>query len=500
MFAIPLVRYFWWIVLLGLIAPVQASAETFPRYPSLEPAVAFWTAVFGRQSEHTTVIHVAANPGVVLQRLDFEPGLDNTVRRNRERAALAEMQQQLQALHRALQTGKTLSAVEQGLLARFDNASPAQIAAAAKDLRTQRGVRERTERAMQVSGRYMPMMEETFTRHALPVQLTRLPFVESSFNIEAYSKVGAAGLWQFMPGTARRYLRLDDARDDRRDPWLSTDGAARHLRDDYALLGNWPLAVTAYNHGRYGLKRGLEQTGGKTLVDLIDRYEHRNFGFASKNFYAEFLAVKDIEADRTRYFPNITRSAPVEFVEITLGDYVPYSALKRLGNVDEALFVALNPGFTPAVRSDQLWVPKGSTIRVPVQQAPTFSAHYDALPDGLRHAAQREYWRHYKVPTGRALSQIARQHGVTVAAIQSANNLRNPNQIRAGQTLRIPPAAGRYVVASARNSVHVVRSGQTLTGIARQHGVSIQAIVAANTLANRHQLRPGQKLTIPSGA
>lgn len=493
--------------MLAVFAPsVSANnADPFPRYPALDPAVAFWTGVFGRQSEHTSVIHVASSPGVVLARLDFSPSLPNNVRREQERAAIAQVSAQLRALHKSLVNKQALDAKSKALYARFGpSAPPDQVLKAADDLRSQRGVRERTGRAMEISGHFLPMMEATFSRYQLPISLTRLPFVESSFDIEAYSKVGAAGLWQFMPATARHYMRLDEAIDDRRDPWIATDGAARHLSDDYALLQDWPLAVTAYNHGRNGIRRGLAETGGTTLIDLIDRYENRRFGFASRNFYAEFLAVKDIENDAKKFFPDLNRAAPIPFVEVTLTHYVPYTDLVKAGGGDAKLFQQLNPGYSPEVRSGRLWVPRGSTIRIPTDQAQKFNVGYAALPASARNTSQRVYWREHKVTKGAVLGQIARQYGVSSTAIQRANNLSNPNHLRIGQVLRIPPADGSSppatVVAAAAPRIHVVQSGQTLSGIARLHGVSIQGLADTNQLSNRNALRPGQKLKIPQGA
>jgi membrane-bound lytic murein transglycosylase D len=488
------------------LSTAAGSADPFPRYPSLSPVVAFWTGVFGRQSENTSVIHVSSAPQIVLARLDFEASMPAAKRREQERAAIVQMQRRLEQLHDDVVSKKSLDAEAKALLARFGTTvSPKMLTAAANDLRTQRGVRERTAHAMEVSGHFLPMMEATFERHSLPVALTRLPFIESSFNIEAYSKVGAAGLWQFMPATARHYMRLDEEVDDRRDPWVATDGAARHLSDDYALLKDWPLAITAYNHGRNGIRRGLEQTGGKNLLDLIDRYDNPRFGFASRNFYAEFLAAKDIENAAETFFPDVRRAEPLAFVEVTLAHYVPYADLVKLGGDDPKLFQKLNPGYSPEVRAGRLWVPRGATIRIPDRNPERFQTAYARLPAGARNNAQRVYWREHKVTSGNVLGQIARRYGVTSRSIQQANNLANANRLRVGQTLRIPPVSGETLqtqtaAAPVQSQFHVVKAGQTLSGIAQLHSVSARQIANANQLANANTLRAGQRLRIPSAS
>lgn len=483
-----------------LSLPNHAAAEDlFPRYPQLAPKVSFWTDIFARYSVNDSVIHPAAYPHVVLEVLHFEPGLAAPHRRRQEedrkaahRAALLRLQ--------ATRDPSRLAPADRALYDRFQGiADPDRFEKAAHSVRAQRGIKERTERALAVSGAHLPSMEATFRAYALPIELTRLPIVESSFDINAYSKSSAAGLWQFIPSSARIYMRLDEAVDDRRDPWRSTDAAARHLRDDFALLGSWPLALTAYNHGRNGVARGLAEVKGKTLVDLIERYEHPRFGFASKNFYAEFLAAKDIEAQAQRYFPGLVRQQPQAHVEVELTDYLPYPSVLAMSGLDRERFRALNPSLSDAVIGGQLWVPKGQKIRLPVQQAPTFREAYARLPASERHESQREYWREHRVQRGEVLSRIARRYGVSVRDIQQANRLNEAGHIRIGQTLKIPPGDG-HPVSSLRKvalKTHTVRPGETLSAIARQHRVRVPDIARLNQLDDRHLIKPGQRLMIP---
>ena len=118
-----------------------------------------------------------------------------------------------------------------------------------------------------------------------------MPHVESSFDPYAYSKVGAAGLWQFMRSTGRRFLRIDAAVDERLDPYRATEAAAQLLSYNYRLLGSWPLAITAYNHGAEGMRRAREQLGTDDIVRIVRDYHSPTFGFASRNFYVSFLAA-----------------------------------------------------------------------------------------------------------------------------------------------------------------------------------------------------------------
>ena len=149
--------------------------------------------------------------------------------------------------------------------------------------------------------RYFPEMERIFVAEGLPPELTRLPLIESCFNLDAYSKVGATGVWQFMPGTGRLYMMVNGSVDERRDPIASTRAAARYLTNSYGRLGNWPLAITAYNHGPAGVARGVDETRSTDIVTLIRYYDGPGWGFSSRNFYAEFLAALDIEKHQEAY-------------------------------------------------------------------------------------------------------------------------------------------------------------------------------------------------------
>jgi membrane-bound lytic murein transglycosylase D len=164
-------------------------------------------------------------------------------------------------------------------------------------------------------------MERIFRAEGLPLELTRLPLVESCFDVEAYSKVGAAGIWQFMPATGRLYaMDVNDSVDERRDPIASTRAAARFLRHNYeALEDSWPLAITAYNHGPAGIRRAISATGTTDIGVIVGRYDGPAFGFASRNFYAEFLAALDVDRHREAWFgkldvhqPEPTRVIPLE--------------------------------------------------------------------------------------------------------------------------------------------------------------------------------------------
>src|SRR5262249_43765955 len=157
---------------------------------------------------------------------------------------------------------------------------------------------------------YLPDIERIFADAGLPSELTLLPHIESSFENRAMSKVGAAGIWQIMPATGRRYLRVSDDVDERLNIRASTMAAAQILRENYDMLGTWPLAITAYNHGANGMKQAVTTVGTTDFGVVVQRYRGPLFGFASQNFYAEFLAAIDLVKNYKHYFGDILFDEP----------------------------------------------------------------------------------------------------------------------------------------------------------------------------------------------
>ena len=522
-------------------AAVESDEALFPHLPILKPNIDFWTRVFAQYSEYQSVIHSAEYPDRVFTVLDFreqaaalDPARARSLQSHEEKREKLHYERLLKQVHAKRNTPGKLNSEERriyDLYAGIDD--PMRFKHAAAEVRAQRGLKERTERALETSGKYLPEMETVFAREGLPKRLTRLPLVESSFNEEAYSKVGAAGIWQFMPSSARMYMRLDEVVDDRADPWFSTEAAAQHLKDDYAALRDWPLAVTAYNHGRGGLAHGLQVTHGDSLTDLIERYHNHHFGFASRNFYSEFLAASDIERDHSKHFGDVKRKEPLRFEQVqTSSYYIPYSTLLKLSGTDEETFRRLNPAYRPDVIDGKLYVPPGHTIRLPPGKTGSFVTAIASLTADERYEQQRLYYVQHQVKKGDSLARIAKHYGVTVAALRSVNQGMG-RHLKRGMIVRVPPrseGAGPVLLAKAGPSAkparvkpkvfqvaeaidakptakkaaiktvyrtHRVRSGQTLSHIAKRYRVSIAALRELNGLGDSSRLKPGQRLRIP---
>jgi membrane-bound lytic murein transglycosylase D len=244
-------------------------------------------------------------------------------------------------------------------------------------IRTQTGIRERYADAIRRAWKYLPIIEQIFvSEYGLPKELTRLPFIESSFDYTAYSSVGAAGIWQLMPRTARGFhLVVGRFIDERRDPIKATRAAAEYLRSAYRSLGSWPLAITSYNHGVAGVRSKVVKAGTSDISEIVEHPSERYFGFASSNFYPEFLAALEIFDNHKRYFPEVAEEPPLRVISYPLrsamsGPYVARQLGIPLEELQEANYAVLDP-----VWEGRAKIPAGYVLRIP--------AHYRSRVDGL---------------------------------------------------------------------------------------------------------------------
>lgn len=437
---------------MGLVArtaPCRAAEPRFEVPAALQTAVSFWTDVFTAYSRRQVVIHDTERLDRIYSTLDFrdldERGLsDVQIESTMKRAVEGEKERvraALLRLHRLGDSHPALTRAELRLreLFRFERDPRKYLRAADQDrIRAQTGLRERFAEGIAVGHRYLPEMERIFRAHGVPVALTRLPLVESCFNVRAYSKAGASGIWQFMPATARRFMRVDDAVDERLDPLASTRAAALYLRENYELLGTWPLAVAAYNHGPGGIARAVRQLGTTDIATIVQRYRGPSFKFASRNFYAEFLAALQVEGRYRDYFGPLELQPPLVADTVQLAHYVPLDTVAACGGSDRATILDLNPSLLPAALDGRQHVPRGFVLRLPPGRREPFERCYAAIPAYQKFDAPKRSYVVHRVRRGQTLGHIAQQYGSSVDQIRRRNGLRKSALIREGQLLRIP--------------------------------------------------------------
>jgi len=427
----------------------QRQSEAFPRYPGLEPSVEFWKDVYSRWSENEVVFHDRDDLSIIYDKIHQKKS-DNPQSYRANEAAQEAIIRRYRAILLDLAARnpdpRTLSGDYEDVYEAFGaKGNPERWRQAADRIRVQRGLKERFLQGLVHSGQFRPHILEILREEGVPQELAWLPMVESTFNVEARSAVGAAGVWQFMPGTGRLYMRVDATVDERLDPIVAARGAARLLKHNYRGLGSWPLAVTAYNHGYYGMQRAVREVGTNDYMTIRRLYQGPAFGFASKNFYAEFLAAMEVAENAEQYFGVHAPFRAIEFDTVTVPSSMPLRAVAEAVQVDPARVWQLNPSLTDAVWRGERNVPGGFTLRVPPgygREAPMQLASAAAGRSGLRTRSmdtgdEAPSSRFYTVRRGDTLSSIAARHGMTVTELASLNGLRNTNHITIGQRLRL---------------------------------------------------------------
>ena len=425
------------LLLLGLSGTV--AAETFPLPAELQPDVDFWVAIFSHYSTEEGVLHDNRNLAVVYESVPMPSTLS---RRERGRRVDAR-KKEVRVVLKSLAAGKrdNLSDEEARVLALWPtNVSNATLTAAAKRIRYQQGLKNRFREGLIRAGRWRDYIETQFRALGVPIELAALPHVESSYNPAARSNVGASGIWQFTRSTGRRFLRVDHVLDERNDPFDATRAAGKLLAYNYSVSGNWPMAITAYNHGLAGVRRAMREYGDTEYADILRNYDGRTFGFASRNFYVAFLAAKQVDQNVEQYFPGLVVDKPTKYAFAELPAYVSISDLSSSMGISSSLLAAHNPALQATVIQESKLLPKGLSIRVP-------ASSIDGSIGGLIDNVPADEWQAVQLPDmfhavarGDTLSEIADTYDTRVSTLVALNNLGSRHRIRAGQQLRLPAA------------------------------------------------------------
>jgi len=450
-------------------APALAQDNPMPRPPQLERDVQFWIRVYTQIDTNAGLLHDQYNLGVVYDTLHFAP---NTTPAERERQVDQARERYGAALHRIADAADApLSDDDQRIRDLWGaESTPARLRSAIDDIRFQLGQADRFRAGLIRSGAWETHIAETLANLGLPAELAVLPHVESSFNPAAYSKVGAAGLWQFMRSTGRRYMRIDSAVDDRLDPFRSTEAAAQLLAYNYRVLGSWPLALTAYNHGTAGVRHAKETLGTDDIVRIVRSYNSRTFGFASRNFYVSFLAALDIDRNPEKYFGALQKQSETRFQEVQVPAYVPMATLERALKIDADRLRALNPALLRSVWDGRQRVPKAYHLRLPLEGSPwTRDLLAQRLSPAEMFAGQSGPPR-YRVQRGDTLAQVAERYGVSVETLARLNHLRSSARLHAGGTITVPETPSVTVAAAATP----VPAAPAASGTARTPTITIE--------------------------
>lgn len=498
---------------LGLNGEAYSPIEHyFPRPLAIEDAVHFWRQVFGEWQAHQIVLHDDEHLGIVYETIEITGYIGG--RLSAEQQMKVDLRKehlihQLNDLNYLLHKKTGLTTEQQNLyhliLRKADSKA---LKHAAERVRVQRGMKESFKMGLEASSQYSVMMREVFRQNHLPEALANLPHVESAFTASARSPAGAVGVWQFMPITGKRYLRIDEAVDERYDPVLATQGAVKYLQYAFNKLGDWGLAVTSYNHGLSGMVRARREQG-KDIMRVIKGYDGESFGFASRNYYAEFLAVCDIMTDLTRYFPeSVDYQQPPVLKRVELTKAMTSGEIAKKYHVHFTKLAELNPAWTKNAAEGLLALPANTIVWLPgflpkeerLSMAAKKTLVVAAKADlGQYHIAYNENqslaWDMIETfPHGLSGQLIAAIEPITLnPQPKPAVSLTKVSAVIASK----PKLKTKHVKS---NEIHIVQSGDSVSIIASKYSVQLRVLLALNDMSAGALIRPGQPIRIPSKA
>lgn len=341
--------------------------------------------------------------------------------------------------------------------------------------------------------RYLPMIQGIFREEGVPADLAYLPIVESAFKTNALSRASARGMWQFMLGTAREHGLVQTwFLDERSDPEKATRAAAQYLRTLHQHFQDWNLALASYNAGPGRVQRAMRRADRSTYWDLTEstRYLPRE----TREYVPMVLAALIIGRNPHLYGFDVGPAAPLTYESVSVPNALDLRVIAEWASVPVEGLRELNPELrrtTTPVGEHELKVPVGTAVTIEAALATADPSLFVTMDI-------------YTVRRGDTLSTIARRYQISVADLQQANEIRTtriyPNQNltipnRTARALPRPSAAAVAATANTGPLVYRVRSGDTLSRIARQFGTTVASIKRLNRLSS-DRIQIGDRLTI----
>ncbi|MFP4548080.1 MAG: LysM peptidoglycan-binding domain-containing protein [Fidelibacterota bacterium] len=336
---------------------------------------------------------------------------------------------------------------------------------------------------------YEEIVRPILKKEGLPEYIFYLALIESGYKTNAYSHAHAAGPWQFIASTGAYYgLKRNWWVDERRDIIKATIAAAQYLSDLHDYFDDWYLAMAAYNCGKLNVLRAIRREGTR------DYWKLKTLPRETRNYIPSFMAGLNIAKDPEKYGFQKPENTIWEFENVLINGSYELESLAKMIGVSAKELKEYNPELRRWVTPPDQEVYK---LKVPKNKGKILAAKLKDIPKEEKHTQE---FVTIRVQYGQNLSYLAKKYGSTVSAIVSANNIRNVNQLKIGQYLRIPKNSynsQQYVTKKSGNGVHTVKKGESLYEIARAYGVSLSSLRSRNNLYGRRFIYPGQKLYIP---
>lgn len=417
---------------------------------------------------------------------------------------------------KAVLTSQELQALRSPASISFSDSRFAREQVREQFLYLSRNVRFKMNNWIERGERYLPHARNVFVSKGMPEDLIYLAFIESGYNPKAYSRSGAAGCWQFMPFTGRRFdLSVDWWMDERRDPYKAAHAAAKYLSILYGQFGDWELAVAAYNAGEGKVGRALKASGAKTFYELVQRNhtldEKTRLREETIHYVPRFTAMVKIARNlKLLGFKEIDWNAAPELVQMEVPGGTDLRQLASAANMEWTTFEHHNPAFrretTPPARSAHVYVHTRSVSSV---------KRFIQTPTASKYAG----YHNYTIQRGDSWSIIAHRYGVDVATLKRVNNKKS-NLLHPGQRIVVPTRKGAPSMTAARSdntsrtqtasrvpkqrastvSAYRVRSGDTMYSLSKRFGASVSSLMRANGMSSARDLRAGMQLRVPGSA
>lgn len=424
--------------------------KIFPCPDELKQRVSFWIDVFTQYGDDTIVLHDSRHPDRVYKVIKTSAQCSRRREARSIKNAKSKLRKQiLQIADKRAKGITTFSGEEKHLAELLKNDKLSEIRKAAKRIRCQGGVADQFHEALERHDKYGPMVVKTLKQAGLPTDIQYLPFVESSYRPTAYSRVGAAGMWQIMPRTARILgLKISSTVDERLDPVLASGAATRYFLDSRKKLGDkartiksskkhslYPYVITSYNYGAAGMLRAMDKVG-TDYMDVLNKYKARGFQTAVKNFYASFLAARHVAQNVDKYYPDHKMGQPLAMDVVTIKTAVSTDRLMTVFSVSESTLKKYNTSLMRLVWSGRRFVPRGYKLKLP--KSTDGRSEQVAKLNSMR-AEEPKYTEYsYRVRRGDTACGIARKESVSCRELILLNNLGRRAFIRAGQIIIIP--------------------------------------------------------------
>ncbi len=425
-----------------------AVAEIFPRPTGLLPNIAFWTKVYGEWTTEDIAFSDEEDLSMVYRVIKVAPigeRLNGLSREQQIKKSRAEIVAALKALDLMKpESEREVSGLSLEIFKALKDVKRADKYQRTDFIRAQNGLSNRFERGYQLSGAHDQEIKARLKREGLPEELIAIVFVESLFYSSSKSHAGAAGIWQFMRGTAKEFMRVNQLVDERYDPLIATESAIKYLKGAYAKLESWPLAITSYNHGRAGILRAVDRVNSRNIADILKHYQSPSFGFASRNYYAEFLAALDVYNNASSIF---TRVKPVadwayDVIELQKPVFVQDLITNRL--IDKDWLAQYNPALTTNARQGKEVIPSGFKIRIPEGQKAQFDKEFVRLSAKQFDKASMQARAHHRANGRQRVFDIAKTYDIFHDQLAKRLGYEAYHKPRKGSVILVRSADSRF--------------------------------------------------------